>query len=755
MKLCNKNNKACLSFIILGIGLAFLSLTPQGVHLEEDIGLPILFKLRGETPPPSNVIIVSIDETSARILHLPDNPKKWPRSYYAQLINKINQQSPAIIAFNMTFGESRKAENDQLLAKAMSDGNNVILTNILKRKVVQSAGSFDDFKFERIINSIPLIEEAALATGPFLLPQTATTVKQFWVYKNSAGDVATFPTTIFQQYIIKQADLEITELLRQFNTEYQASFPDEPDHHFGDEISVQRIKTTLINNPKNIKKIQKLISSKDFLSEKKRLLNTWLTLLEQPNSLYFNYYGGAETIPTIPFYQALVSDILKPDLFKNKIVLVGYSKAIESDKSSGWYTIFSDSDNDTTSPIEIAATAVANLLDNTWLKPLQPLNQFLLIVAWSFLLSGISRFFPYKKTIILLIILTLGYLVIAYSQFVAKSVWMPLFIPLIVQVPLMSAFISIAYFLREKQQHQNMQQAFGLYVPNNVVTSMAEHQLDSNAINQFGEFLQGICMSTDAGQFTTLSENMEPEALHSFINQYYGVMFPLVKKHQGVISDVVGDAMFVIWDASNQQAQARANACFAALKIKEAVDHFNQSQPYQLPTRLGLNFGSFRLGNVGAAGHYEYRAVGDTVNTATRIEGLNKVLGTQILVTFDVIADLPQFLTREIGFFMLKGKAHAVHVYELISSTNPKDSQPQPLLTEFSTALELFQEHQWSKALAKWLKIEKQYPKDGPTVFYIQYLKQNIHLLNAETVGKSQPSIIKIGNITTPLLLGE
>jgi len=750
---CNKNNKTCFFFILIGVALAFFSLTPEGINLEEEFGLPILFELRGEISPPKDVIIVSIDELSAQVLRLPDNPEKWPRSYYAELINKINQQSPAIIAFNMTFEENRDIKNDQLLTQAIANSNNIILSNYLKRQTIQSTGSFNAFQFERIINPIPLIDNVVLATAPFLLPKTATTVKQFWAYKNSAGDVATFPTTIFQHYLIKQADTEINNLLRQFKQEYQRSFPTEPPLQLNNEIDLQKIKSLLINNPENIKKIQKSLLSKDFSFHKKKLLSTWLSLLEQPNSLYFNYYGGAESIPTIPFYQALVSDILNPNLFKNKIVLVGYSKTIEPEKSSGLYTTFSDLNNDTTSPIEIAATAVANLLENTWLKPLQADQQFILIICWTLLLSTISRFLSYKQSIALLVFVTLTYLFTAYTQFVHHTIWLPLFIPLIIQVPLILIFISTTYFLRGKQERQNMQHAFSLYVPDHVVTSISQQAHDSKAINQYGELIQGICMATDAGQYTTLSESMAAEKLHQLINQYYGVIFPVVKQNKGIISDVVGDAMFAIWNGTNQEQQTRTNACLAALEIKKSIDTFNQSQPHQLPTRLGLNFGSFRLGNVGSDEHYEYRAVGDTVNTATRIEGLNKLLGTQILVGSDVILDLVQFSSREVGFFLLKGKSQAVNLYELMDTKKSQSPQQLNLIIEFSIALKLFQQQYWLEALNKWIAISQLYPSDGPTLFYIQYLKKNLDSMPPRIDNNSQETIITIGNITTPLLL--
>ncbi len=755
MNLCHKNNKACLYFLIIGIGLAFYSLTPQGINLEEEFGLPILFKMRGTVPAPKNIIIVSIDEASTRILNLPDNREKVPRVYYARLINIINQQSPALIALNMTFVDKKDVENDQLLAQAMLKGNNVILSSILRRpEMIPGTGLLDGFKFEKIIGSTNILEDAALASAPLVLPKTASTVKQFWVYKNSAGDIETLPTTIFQQYLLKRVKPEITELLQEFNEEYKRSFPTEPDPKFADNISFQEIKTALKNSPQNIGIIERQIMSKEFSRYKKQLLTGWLSLLGQPDILYLNYYGGTETFSSISFYQVLDSIVLNPSLFKDKIVLVGYSKSIAAVNSSGLYTVFSDGDDDSTSPIEITATAVANLLENTWLKPLSPLSQFFLIISWSLLLSAISVFFPYKQAMGTFLALAIGYLAISYQQFVTSSVWIPLSIALLVQIPLIATLISIAFFFREKQEHQNMQRAFGSYVPNNVVVSMAQQQ-DIKAMNHFGEFIKGTCMSTDAGQYTALSEKMEPLELHHFINQYYGVMFPLVRKHQGIISDVVGDAMFAIWNATETGTQARVNACSAALKIRTAVDNFNQSQPHQLHTRLGLNFGNFRLGNVGATGHFEYRAVGDIVNTATRIESLNKLLGTQILVTSDVISGLQQFLSREIGFFMLPGKAQSVHVFELISETDASNPHSLPLLTMFSAALKLFQQREWAVALGKWIEIEQSYPNDGPTLFYIQFLKQNLHLVPAKTAEKSQPATIKIGNITTPLLLDE
>ena len=748
MNVCTKTCKTSLFFLLVGICFAFFSLSPKGIYLEEEFGLPILFNLRGPAPAPKDVIIVSIDELSAQILRLPDNPEKWPRSYYAQLINKINIQSPSIIAFNMTFDEKRNPKNDRLLAQAMAKNNNIILSNYLKRQTIKPAGSRGEIKIDRIINPIPILKKVAFDVAPFLLPKTATTVKQFWLYKNSAGDMPTFPTSVFQSYVFKQAHTEILHLFQQTKPRDIPQFPTELQHPIINSNGYDKGKTIqsiLVSDQQTFEKANELLQFANFSNSKKQLLKAWLEISNRPENLYLNYYGSPESITTIPFYQALLSDILSPDLFRNKIVLVGYSKTIEAEKTIGFYTVFSNTDNEITSPIEIAATAIANLIENTWLKPLLPQNQLLLLIAWSFILCILPRLFPFKVVVSLVIAFSLAYLAIAYTLFVSHSTWIPLLFPIIIQAPLILSFIAALQFLKGSKDRHTMQLAFSQYIPDSVVNTITQDH-DLSNLNTFGELMQGVCMATDAGQYTTLSENMDPVKLHHLINNYYAVMFPIVQQNKGMISDVVGDAMFAIWNNTETEEKARTNACLSALEIKSAVEQFNYSQPYPIYTRLGLHFGNIRLGNVGAANHYEYRAVGDTVNTAARIEGLNKVLGTKILVTAEVINKLSVFFTRELGFFILKGKANAVHIYELIGKTEDHNPHSHPVLTEFSKALVLFQQQQWSEALVIWQTLEQNHPGDGPTLFYINYVEQAL-----KQPKKNQSTIIKIGNNTTPL----
>jgi adenylate cyclase len=752
MDVCIKTSKACLSALLIGIFGAVLCLTNLGLYFEEELGLAWLFKFRGSMTSPKDVIIVNIDKTSAENLGLPEDPEKWPRAYYAKLIDQLNQKNPAIIAFNIYFDEDRDPENDTMLAKAIAGGKNIILSNYLKQYIVPSAYPSNEFRYERIIDPISVLDRAALGASPFPLPKTSSTVKKFCTYKKSAGDIPTFPVTVFQCYVIKKAYPETLQLLHQIDPVLESTLPktfEQLTTEYKAVEIIQKIQSAFATKTKSLTQLDDLLTAAKYSPEKTHLLKSWFSLLKGSDSLYFNHYGKVGTITTIPFYQVLSGNNLNPELFNNKVILVGYSENIEPEKNQGFYTDFSSDNGETISSTEIAATAVANLIDNSWLKHFPLQYQFLLVLLWSVLLHGVCRLFTYKLAVSLILALSTGYVAFAYFRFTTAHVWFPLFVPIMLQTPVVLVVATISHFLKNKKDHQNMYKAFSFYLPDNVVSKIArEPGLD--AMNDYGELMEGVCMATDAGQYTTLSETMDPLALNNLMNQYYGVIFPYVKNTNGIISDIIGDAMLALWAAPRAETQHRINACRAALAIKMAIECFNRSQAHQLPTRLGLHYGEMRLGNVGAMDHYEYRAVGDIINTATRIEGLNKLLGTDILVSAPVIEDLSEFFTREMGVFILKGKTFPVKVFELITPIEQLESHWLELNAAFTKALKLFQSYQWPKALEAFLDINNKHPDDGPTRFYISYLNQHLSLL-PEKRHNEQAALIEIGNTTNLL----
>jgi adenylate cyclase len=209
------------------------------------------------------------------------------------------------------------------------------------------------------------------------------------------------------------------------------------------------------------------------------------------------------------------------------------------------------------------------------------------------------------------------------------------------------------------------------------------------------------------------------------MNRYYEAIFQPVMQHGGIVSDVVGDSMLSIWATGAPDAALRNQACLAALEIATAVRRFNQaSAVFQLPTRIGLHSGRMVLGNIGAVDHYEYRAVGDVVNSASRLEGLNKYLGTRILVSKEVLHELDGFLTRRLGEFLLAGKTRPILVHELICRLQESEEKQKALCAIFDEALSFYRNRSWDKAIEKFYECTKMYGKDGPSAYYAKLCKK-------------------------------
>jgi adenylate cyclase len=738
MKAFLRLSRNWFSTILIGILGAVFCQTNWAVSLEESWGLASLFQLRGAVKAPEKVVVISVDRASAEILRLGEDPEKWPRSQYARLVDKLNAYDPALIAFNIHFAEQHAPEDDIALATAMSAQRNIVLTSYIKQFSVQIAPTLNKLAYERIIAPVMTLEKAAIRTAPFPIPKSQSTVKQFWTYKNSVGDIATLPMAVFQCYLLKENYSEILQLLQKTDTvlydRLSKGFDLLPKTVKLLDV-LQDIQAGLENSSQSLAIFDSLFQSVSYSLGKKQLLQVWRSLINSHHSLYLNYYGGVGAVTTIPLYKVLAPEALDAELFRHKVILIGYSTDIEPDKNQGFYTVFSGNGEGNISPVEIAATAIANLIEGSWIRPLPNYHQFLLLMVWGSILSGIFRVCSYKTSISLIAVLSVVYLMTTYVVFVNFCVWLPLFTIL---------FQTVFILLFESVFHiRTVYKVSERYLPRNVFNKNTQHP---DAMDSYGELMHGVCMATDAGQYTALSERMNPMSLSVLMNKYYGAMFPVVKAHNGLISDVIGDAMVALWAKPVADSQLRIDACYAALKINALAQPCSQLPLDQLPTRIGLHYGEMRLGNVGAFDHYEYRAVGDIVNTATRIESLNKMLNTRILVSGTVIDGLSGFVSREVGLFLLKGKTQPIAIFELICKIDHIDPKLAPLIHAFVKALQLFQSYQWGRAQKAFLNINKYYPNDGPTLFYLHYLQKYQTLLQDHNNLVHKP-VIDVANI--------
>jgi adenylate cyclase len=213
---------------------------------------------------------------------------------------------------------------------------------------------------------------------------------------------------------------------------------------------------------------------------------------------------------------------------------------------------------------------------------------------------------------------------------------------------------------------------------------------------------------------------MEPRELHNFMNQYFETIFEPITQLGGIVAEVLGDGVMALWASAQPDSLMQRQACLAAIDIADRVRRFNETpRPLRLPTRIGLHAGHMFLGSVGALNHYEYRPTGDMVNTASRIEGLNKKLGTEKLATAQVLHQVSGILARELGDFLLVGKSRPVQVYELICRQEKASGDLEKRCDAFARGLQAYRQRSWDAATRIFSDLLETIGDDGPSRFYL------------------------------------
>ncbi|NIS75046.1 MAG: adenylate/guanylate cyclase domain-containing protein, partial [Deltaproteobacteria bacterium] len=369
------------------------------------------------------------------------------------------------------------------------------------------------------------------------------------------------------------------------------------------------------------------------------------------------------------------------------------------------------------SGVEIAATAFSNLLADTPVKPIGLSYYVLVILLWGMIAGIFCRLSHIGVAALGSIGLCAIYIVGAKYQFTAHYVWYPIAVPLFLQSPLAFFGAVVWNYVDAKKERVNIQKAFEHYLPKDVVAQLAR---DVAHIRTGGQVVYGVCLFTDAQHYTALSETMDPHELGKFMNRYYETMFRPVKRHGGFVSGVIGDSMLALWVAARSEAKLKNNACMAAVDINRELDLFEGVPGAgNLKTRIGLHCGEILLGHVGALDHYEYTPMGDIVNTASRIETLNKHLGTSVLVSDEVVEQANGFLSRDLGRFKLKGKANPIGVYELVCPIEEADEKVKSVCDIFAEALDAFRKGSWDEAMDKFQRSREILGEDGPSSFYV------------------------------------
>ncbi len=726
-----KNHKLAqglgLGVVTMLLGVALL-LIPAVLELEESWGLAWMFNLRGPRPAPPEVVVISIDRESSRQLGLDERPNRWSRSVHAQMVDQLSRLGAEVIVFDVFFRDQREVLSDRQFANALKNAGNVILFARLNQRPVEIPnynGGLKTVLTDQLIPPVKLIADSALSFAPFPLPKVPARVNQAWLFKSGSGDIPTLPVlalhsyaaSVFEQILSKLGESPIAR------GRYQA---ESGQAHRADRLSklVRNVRQRAHN--KSLDLAESMLDGSELLHESRRHFHALRTLHYGPDNHYIYFYGPPQSIQTIPYHRVIYakypqsSDSGSYEFdFRGKAVFVGNSERYQPDLRDDFHTVFSSGDGFDLSGVEIIATVFANLLEGRSVKPFDRIFSVILVSVWG-LAAGLAFYAMPAVVAIFSAVLFAGiYLASAAIFFEWNGHWLPLVVPLLIQLPFALFAALLLRFLLGQRERERIHRTTRYFLPGEVVDYLPEWNQDD--LVDAGRVVQGVCLASDAESYASFAENLEPRELKNRLNQYFELLFSPVQNRGGVILDVVGDAMLAFWEFKSNFEETMLHACQAAIEIQSRTSSVGSvpGENATLPTRIGLHCGEMMIGNVGAGNHFEFRAVGDAINTTSRIEGLNKYLGTRVLVSAQVAKQVDAWiLPRCVGKFRLKGKDNPIEIYELVDAKENVDPKFVDLQEIFLIGLNQFEKGEWSEAKANFESAVAKFGVDGPCLYY-------------------------------------
>jgi class 3 adenylate cyclase len=223
--------------------------------------------------------------------------------------------------------------------------------------------------------------------------------------------------------------------------------------------------------------------------------------------------------------------------------------------------------------------------------------------------------------------------------------------------------------LREREQ---IRETFGRYVDENVAAAILRRQGDGQRSGEIGE---ATILFTDIENFTTIAEYLAPDELVGVLNDYLETVLAPIRDHGGVVNTFIGDGLFASFNMPLACEDHAAAAVRAAIDIQRAVGGRTFGAGVALATRIGISTGPVIGGDVGTGRRMSFTLLGETVNLASRLEGLNKEHGTRILVSSSTYAACDdQFAFRQLGKVAVRGLSESVAVY----SVDPQEQHGKP-----------------------------------------------------------------------------
>jgi adenylate cyclase len=661
--------------------------------------------------PSDDIIVVLLDQSSIDWAAAERGwPWPWPRRAYAEIVDYMNIAGANAIAFDVIFSEPSiyGTEDDAALAEASEKFGRVIQTVHFS----DQPGQWNSWPGDLNKPLFSIDEEGARLTG--LSPaggiqESLSALFPIPGIRNTAGAIGnvtgkTDPDSVFRRM----------NLFAQF------------DGKAVPELAAASLLAA--GYPREIRydKKEQLLRWGDYVipTDKKGEI-----ILHFRGSLdrYIPYTAG-EILRSAEAHNRGESPELPPEDFSGRYILFGFY-------APGLFDIANTPISSTYPGVGMHITLLDNLLQQDFIRE-SPLALVLLMILVPIVLITILTLFSNRVplTVGAAVLIAAAIIAAAIGAYQYASLWLPMAAPL---AGTLTAFLAAALYnyATEGSQKRFIKSAFSQYLSPAVIEQLLNNP---SLLSLGGERREISIFFSDVQGFTTISEKLDPSQLTELLNAYLSFMTDTILESGGTIDKYEGDAIIAFWNApvgfEDHAARALEASLLCQKKLAERQDFFAEKYGCRLLTRIGLNTGYAVVGNMGSGKRFDYTMLGDSVNLAARLEGLNKQFGTYLMCSGETFAQARKaagggkkgparqaFYGRMLAQVAVVGKKDAVTVYEPMPEEEFR--RREPVLRRFDEARDIFYRGQFTGALPLFEALAEQ---DQPAYFYAEQCRYYI-----------------------------
>lgn len=602
-----------------------------------------------------DIVIFLVDQNSLDVYEQQKISWPWPREMYAYILEYCRQGGAKAVFLDFVFSESSSygPYDDKALGEAMAASGNVFIPVSLSKTEKD-------------------IEETSL---PFL--------KEFFLSPTPALSEAALP--------MKSVSLPVETILRSARGVGNSTFVQDRDGIFRRLPLVFSLDDSLLPSIP--------LALAEFLD---RDLSPDDIPLESSGQMIIRYYGKKGTYDSYSI-AAIINSFaqlqegnqpqIPPEEFRGKTVFIGGS-------APGLLDLRPTPFSPVCPGVEILATALDNLVHKDFVRTSTLPTLLLFLASVSFITSvGTSLLKKIWMTVpfgVFCLGLTAGAACLAF----VSGYWLEFVAPVFVVAMAFTSSMALNYSI-EGRQKRFIKNAFRHYLSPDVIERVLENP---SLLRLGGEKRMISSFFSDVAGFTSISEGLTPEGLVNLLNDFLSEMTEIILSTGGTLDKYEGDAIISFWNAPLDQPDHAVRACRAALECQKRLAElrpvFLKNYGHELFMRIGVNSGPAVVGNMGSHNRFDYTAMGDTINLASRLEGACKQYGIPILVgesTYRMAKDI--ILAREVDLIRVVGKTKPERVYQVMGEISQVQPETLERVENFHRALELYRKRSWEEAL--------------------------------------------------------